>query len=218
MGDAQRTFAHSALECLREVAYKDPENLPSHNDGQVQRALEEATEHVEALRAILARVDDAVEAGHATSREDAFLSDDAAASAVIHLEAIKRCKRLLLAYCDHRLGAIKHMRWRGRQHVERIRGALSPAESQFHDAYDEILRDYQRSAGCGDLTLGATPPREAHVAVLVKKDVGEVQFSHGWVSLRPGLMHMLPRSEIEHYVSDGTVEYVGDRELDLGTT
>ena len=112
--------------------------------------------------------------------------------------------------------AIKKMRWRGIQHIDRVRANLSPTEVAFSVAYDAVLREYFRKAGHGDLTLDQLPPDTATIQVLVKRDLGEVQFSFGWVNLQKGMMHMLPRSEVEHFVRDGSVEYIDDELLDLG--
>lgn len=162
---------------------------------EVRKVQAEAEEH---NRAILQLAGAVQEAGHGV--DDA--PPGAAASILMHHEALLRNKRCLLAYQNERCKRIRTMRWRlgSKFFSESALGSMSAAERRFLDDYDEALRGFMQSATGGlqlSLSLDPSPPAEHKVEVRVLKPFGKVATADGEVRLEPGSLHFLWREDAQ---------------------
>lgn len=139
-----------------------------------------------------------------------------AAASFYHV-ALRRNKRCLLAYQNHRLEKLRELYWGAAGSLAHLlgdqetRSRLSPHEVDFLRSYNEIVQEYRADFEdvldiVGDVTA---PPKELNVVVRVVKDCGTIQTELGPIDFQRGQRFMVRRSDIEQLITQGFLEIVG---------
>lgn len=131
---------------------------------------------------------------------------------VRHL-AIKRNKRLLLAYYYNRMKKIRAMRWQfGSTLPADIKENLSVSEQAWFNNYSKSLAKYMRSVGEEDgldLMQDMKPPKTLYMEVRCLQDYGRIELDDGTsILLRKNTQHLLPRSLCETLIRQGVLEHI----------
>ncbi|KZV94466.1 GINS complex, Psf1 component [Exidia glandulosa HHB12029] len=133
-------------------------------------------------------------------------------------QAMKRNKRILLAYIQSRLDRLRDLYWGAGGALAHLLGnaalreRLSPHEVDFLRQYHDMVVVARAEYEFGDildLTAGIdVPPKELHVDVRVLKDIGDVHTEQGTIDFRKGQRFQLRRPDIEHLIVQGYLEEI----------
>jgi GINS complex subunit 1 len=131
-------------------------------------------------------------------------------SAAIHECALRRNKRILLAYSLSRFEKLKSILWSlgsgsgSIQIPEKISKNMSPQELVLKNKYQQLIGSYRE--GMGDLELGSNedvPPLDTYLEVRVLVECGQVLTEEGIISFSKGSMHHLKLSQVEKLIRAG---------------
>jgi len=213
-----RAFCRTGYELLNEVAQVPAENIPVFNDEAFRSVIDEVQlQHDQLTSVFNTALERHRESTNATEEDtDQSLlwhgSEAEATEVMVYHTAILRNKRLLMAYVKKRIDMLRELRWTHGVLPEHVKTSLTPQEQLFFKEYSKLLSQYMRSTDMGgvglDLTADPEPPTDPYVQVRVMKDYGEVTFSSGSVSLRPGLSLWLLREEAHTLLQEGVLESV----------
>jgi GINS complex subunit 1 len=139
-----------------------------------------------------------------------------AAASFYHI-ALRRNKRCVLAYQNHRLEKLRELYWGAAGSLAHLlgdqetRSRLSPHEVDFLRSYNEIVQEYRSDFEdildiVGDVNI---PPKELNVVVRVVKDCGTIQTELGPIDFQKGQRFMVRRADIEQLITQGFLEVVG---------
>jgi GINS complex subunit 1 len=213
-----RAFCRTGYELLNEVAQVPAENIPVFNDEAFRSVIDEVQlQHDQLTTVFNTALERHRESTNSTEEDtDQSLlwhgSEAEATEVMVYHTAILRNKRLLMAYVKKRIDMLRELRWTHGVLPEHVKTSLTPQEQLFFKEYSKLLSQYMRSTDMGgvglDLTADPEPPTDPYVQVRVMKDYGEVTFSSGSVSLRPGLSLWLLREEAHTLLQEGVLESV----------
>mmetsp|Transcript_16759 Transcript_16759/g.25326 ORF Transcript_16759/g.25326 Transcript_16759/m.25326 type:complete len:217 (+) Transcript_16759:78-728(+) len=183
----------------------DQSNIKSYKDKSVRGCLEEITWHMDELDHL------AESCGPAEGEK---LRLEVRPALLLHDAAIRRNKRCLLAYMNHRVNSIRHHKTLAGTSSSRIpTNLLSEAESEFQQAYEQ-LRCQQSELYIGedgllsiDLSRSRLPPTQTMIQVRVKKSLGSIVLADSsTVNLEAGTVHFLPTTDVEDFIQQGHLE------------
>jgi GINS complex subunit 1 len=185
-------FGQRGRDLVLECKHAD---LLKYNAEAVQACLEEITWHVDELTHLA----NAVEGDNKPSIE-------LRPALLLHDAAIRRNKRCLLAYMNHRLEVIK-------ENADIKKSLLSEAEVDFAQAYEKLRARYSDQFGI-DVKRNLLPPTQALVQVRVLKSLGQIVLSEtgATVTLQQGTVHNLPASDVQEWIQQGYLEPVEGEE------
>jgi GINS complex subunit 1 len=194
-------FGQRGRDLVAECA--NHSDLLPYNDESVKACLEEITFHVDELTHII----DAI--------ENEKPSLEVRPALMLHDAAIRRNKRCLLAYVNHRVNYIKENH-AANPTAFQAKALLSEAESDFAQAY-ERLRAQQSDAVGGTLDLGRRPklpPTQTFLQVRVLQSLGKIVLTEtgATVNLEKGTLHFLPAQDVEEFIQQGFLEQVEGEE------
>lgn len=129
---------------------------------------------------------------------------------LVHRNAIRRNKRILLAYCKVRQDKITHWAWGGGDDkMDRaIDTALTSEEQDYRNRYTDLLAAYRSRWTDIDLTGTLEPPDEIFVDVRVLKDAGEIETEYGTLTLTRNSQLYVRQSDVGRLISQGYLERV----------
>ncbi|ORZ37895.1 hypothetical protein BCR44DRAFT_1430160 [Catenaria anguillulae PL171] len=201
-------YGDEALKLVREAKRTQPRTsiLPNYNEPVVRNVLKELgviDTQIQHLQALFS--DPSIDV------DDPALQGDQAAF-MVHMAAVDRNKRCLLAYHMARLDKITNLVWDlgGSTVPADVRRRLAPPEAAFADKYVELLTAYKGEYPSLDLVAAApVPPKDLYVTVRVVKDCGTIVTEAGRsVRLDLGSMHFLKRTEVERLITLGFLQHV----------
>jgi len=208
MSTESRLFGDQAMGLIVEARRSEAATtLLKYNDPAVRAVCRE----IRMLETDLVRVTAEYESGGTQPPENVM-----AAAAFCHV-ALRRNKRCVLAYQNHRLERLRGLYWGAAGSLahllgdQDIRSKLSPHEVDFLRKYNQIVQDYRADfADILDVVSDVTdPPKELHVVVRVVKDCGTIQTELGAIDFQKGQRFMVRRSDIEQLITQGFLEIVG---------
>jgi GINS complex subunit 1 len=199
-------YGDDALKLIRECKRYD-DTLPPYNDDLV-RSVQREIKH--AFQDLM----DSYE------QQNSGLSQLAAAETVSMLAntlCIRRNKRCLLAYHNHRLLLLKDIVWDMRAEGGGNRGApadirsnVSAQENEFYKGYAKLVTDYKRYyADIVDVTTTMQPPKTLWIMVRAIKDLEFVANDGNKIVLMKGRQQMVKRSDVEKFISQGYLIHIG---------
>jgi GINS complex subunit 1 len=183
-------FGQRGRDLVAECKHAD---LLQYNDELVKGCLEEITYHVDELTHLFEAID--VEKPALEVRP----------SLMLHEAAIRRNKRCLLAYVNHRVKYIQN-----NPSVKKT--LLNEAEIDFLQAY-ERLRARQSEGGL-DLSAKRLPPTQTLIQVRVLESLGKIVLTEtgATANLQKGTLHFLPAQDVEDFIRQGFLEHVEGEE------
>jgi len=181
-----RMFTSLAVDLLRDTK-RNIKTLTPYDDNSIRKIIEEMSMLFETLSSAVEQYDNT--------------DPTIAPFFIVHHHSLMRNKRCLLAYLEHRIRLIMQYNWQlGRAAIpSQVLANLSPSESKFLAAHDQLLSGYVRSSGV-NILASMEPPKSVYVEVRVLEDKGQVQLESGSVVLLRGMTHLLVRSEVEHLI------------------
>eukprot|EP00978_Attheya_sp_CCMP212_P027894 scaffold94627_cov53-Attheya_sp.AAC.4 len=184
--------------------------LPSYNDEGVRATLQEISLHFNELTD---QASAASSAERTSATNKGAIPMQTRPSMLLHDAAIRRNKRCLLAYHNHRADKLRALRWETSAALPtHVRALLSEAEVDFFAEYDRLVSRYSAAM---DLDLGAnvTPPEEDFALVrVVHSGLGRIVTEIGTVALDVGTTHSLPRNDVEHLIRQGALQQLNGEE------
>ncbi|KAG8781658.1 DNA replication protein psf1 [Serendipita sp. 411] len=208
MDSENRLFGDQAMALVNEARRSNASGtLSKYNDPLVRSVCRE----MRTLDIDLSRITADYEVEGSKPPEEVL-----AAASFYHV-ALRRNKRCVLAYQNHRLEKLKELYWGAAGSLahllgdQDIRSRLSPHEIDFLRSYNEIVQDFRADFEdvldvVGDVT---NPPKELNVIVRVVKDCGTIQTELGPIDFQRGQRFMVRRSDIEQLITQGFLEIVG---------
>ncbi|TPX51412.1 hypothetical protein SeMB42_g00452 [Synchytrium endobioticum] len=131
-----------------------------------------------------------------------------AAAVAMHSLAVKRSKRCLLAYHNHRVKIIKELVWTVGSIPPETKLRCSPGEIELSVQYRNALMAYRSEFLDLDLTAAPVPPGDVFVEVRVVKDCGEILTESGTIRLAKGTQHYVRRTDVEQFITQGYLKHV----------
>jgi len=208
MSTESRLFGDQAMGLIVEARRSEAANtLLKYNDPAVRAVCRE----IRMLDTDLSRVTTEYE------HEGSQAPDGVVAAASFYHVALRRNKRCVLAYQNHRLERLRELYWGAAGSLahllgdQDVRSKLSPHEVDFLRKYNQIVQEYRADfADILDVVSDVTdPPKELHVVVRVVKDCGTIQTELGAIDFQKGQRFMVRRSDIEQLITQGFLEVVG---------
>ncbi|KAG8835848.1 DNA replication protein psf1 [Serendipita sp. 399] len=208
MDSENRLFGDQAMALVNEARRSNAAGtLSKYNDPLVRSVCRE----MRTLDSDLSRITADYEA------EGSQVPPGVMAAASFYHVALRRNKRCVLAYQNHRLEKLRELYWGAAGSLahllgdQDIRSRLSPHEVDFLRSYNDIVQDFRADFEdvldvVGDVT---TPPKELNVIVRVVKDCGTIQTELGPIDFQRGQRFMVRRSDIEQLITQGFLEIVG---------
>lgn len=203
-----RLFGDQAMTLVNEARRSNASGaLSKYNDPLVRAVCREMRQ----LDSDLSRITSAYEF------EGSQVPDGVMAAASFYHVALRRNKRCVLAYQNHRLEKLRELYWGAAGSLahllgdQDVRSRLSPHEVDFLRRYNEIVQEYRTDFEdvldiVGDIN---TPPKDLNVVVRVVKDCGTIQTELGPIDFQRGQRFMVRRSDIEQLITQGFLEIVG---------
>jgi GINS complex subunit 1 len=203
-----RLFGDQAMTLVIEARRSNASGtLSKYNDPLVRSVCREMRQ----LDSDLSRITSAYEI------EGSQVPDGVMAAASFYHVALRRNKRCVLAYQNHRLEKLRELYWGAAGSLahllgdQDVRSRLSPHEVDFLRRYNEMVQEYRTDFEdvldvVGDIS---TPPKDLNVVVRVVKDCGTIQTELGPIDFQRGQRFMVPRSDIEQLITQGYLEVVG---------
>ena len=165
-----------------------------------------------------------------SSQQDSGMPMKDRPSLLLHSAIIERQKRYLLAYHRSRMETLQRRYLlngttsMSRESSTGANGASSsldapsnpgvfPQEAEFIKRYMELRSNYAAAAGC---ELGLVPPASTShmVQVRVLESQGDVMLSSGRsVRLTRGSIHFVPRTDVQSFLHEGSLEIVDGEEM-----
>mmetsp|Transcript_19579 Transcript_19579/g.32517 ORF Transcript_19579/g.32517 Transcript_19579/m.32517 type:complete len:202 (-) Transcript_19579:68-673(-) len=197
-------FGQRGRDLVAECA--NHSDLLPYNDESVKACLEEITFHVDELTHIIDAIDS----------DNAKPSLEVRPALMLHDAAIRRNKRCLLAYVNHRVKYIQE-NYAIMPAAFKNKALLNEAETDFAQAY-ERLRAQQSDKVGGGLDLGRArhklPPTQTFLQVRVLQSLGKIVLTEtgATVNLEQGTLHFLPAQDVEEFIQQGFLERVEGEE------
>ncbi|KAG8936689.1 DNA replication protein psf1 [Tulasnella sp. 419] len=199
-------FGDQALQLMTEARRSTATNaLQKYNDEVVRSVQREIRMLQDDLEAVMARNSSVLTPSQAVLCVSTFY----------HI-AIRRNKRCLLAYHQHRIDQLKHLYWSYGCALPPIlndpelRSLLAPQEIDFLKEYNEAVMDYRSDFIDVVDVAGSimTPPKDLDVVVEVLKECGTIYTESGTFDFKKGQRYCLRRANIEHLIVQGYLQPV----------
>eukprot|EP00842_Homolaphlyctis_polyrhiza_P004428 jgi/Hompol1/4987/HPOL_004072-RA len=134
----------------------------------------------------------------------------------MHLLALQRNKRCVLAYQRHRLDRIIQTLWESGSGASTASSLPQETMQQMSLHENGFVAGYKALASrlrgqFLDINLGAAlvPPKDVFVEIRVTRDCGEIMTEGGPLQLAAGTQHYLRRVDVEDLILSGDVVQVG---------
>lgn len=208
MTTESRLFGDEAMALINEARRSEAANiLIKYNDPAVRAICRE----MRMLDTDLAKVTKDYET------EGSQVPDGIMAAASFYHVALRRNKRCVLAYQNHRLEKLRELYWSAAGSLahllgdQDVRSKLSPHEVDFLRQYNDIVQEYRGDfSDVLDVVSDiVTPPKELYVVVRVIRDCGTIQTEMGAIPFQMGQRFMVLRSDVEQLITQGFLEVVG---------
>jgi GINS complex subunit 1 len=188
-------FGQRGRHLVAECKHAD---LLQYNDELVKGCLEEITFHVDELTHIVEAID-----GEKPSTE-------VRPALMLHEAAIRRNKRCLLAYINHRVKYIQNHS--SRSNIKK--SLLSEAEIDFLKAYERLRAQQSEDRGLDLSSNQRLPPTQTLIQVRVLESLGKVVLTEtgATANLEKGTLHFLPVQDVDEFIRQGFLEQVDGEE------
>merc|ERR1712227_1161963 len=193
-----------SVELLSQVAFCNPEDIPTYDEELVFLVMNEILEHYSKIKNLI-KIATLTEKLPLTQKAKVdltkFCHRSILTSYKIHIESILRKKQLLLVYHDSRLNLLRYLKWNNISPTNE--NATSFSEKEYLKKLDGIINIYKREVGL-DLYKSYVPLEDPVVRVLTIEDLGEITFSSiGIIRLKKDSLHLLLRDDVEPFIQSG---------------
>ncbi|CCA69621.1 probable PSF1-part of GINS, replication multiprotein complex [Serendipita indica DSM 11827] len=207
MDSETRLFGDQAMTLVNEARRSNAAGtLSKYNDPLVRAVCRE----MRTLDTDLSRITSEYEI------DDSQVPDGVMAAASFYHVALRRNKRCVLAYQNHRIEKLKELYWGAAGSLvhllgdSEVRTRLSPHEVDFLRTYNEIVQEFRGDFEdildvVGDVAI---PPKELNVVVRVVRECGTIQTELGPIDFQKGQRFMVRRADIEQLITQGFLEIV----------
>ena len=191
-------FGRRSRDLLLDLKRSDG-GLPSYDDDSVRSILQEIQWHVDELELLIKTYDN--EKPPMAARPALLLHD----------AAIRRNKRVLLAYQNYRVQKIKVGQQQGS--TAQMVSLLSEQEVDFLTVYDKLRAEFSDASGLILREHSMPPTSNDMIQIRVKETLGKIITQSGLsVHLEHGSLHFLPRADVEDWIRQGILEQLDGEE------